>query len=485
MPRKRLARNHAVLLGIVTLALALRLLDFNDPWSWNHGAGFRNAHGAFHTGALANSFYRHGFAESRFMPFFWRIERTDGTVERLTYTHHPALYPVISGVSLILFGHHEWALRLPAVVLSMLSLILLYRLALRIFGARVALLAAAAYATLPLAAHYGSQTCYECAIICLQLLALGTYHRWAGSGQTRALAWCALCIFIAGLFDWQGLFIVPGLLAHAAFFRGRETPERRWRVLLLPAAAVAAVLVHVVHIRIALPSEAAQHDFSLTVRFILDPRGTVLNYLDSQRLMLIQVLTIPGLAWLTIAVAQQLGWLRRRALVESFFGGGVIFVMALTGILNIVLFPGRSRDHEFYYMLSLPYICFSLAIAADGLLGVARRSRAAHAAVALALVLTMGWFVVRDVAFWRYYRGTELRETVDRQPFASILDNPESIVITNHGRGLLLAFYARAELIPQINTSGDLVRVTQRLLGWTRPGRPVWFVHDTTVVRIS
>src|SRR5262245_15094215 len=86
---------------VLLLGLGLRIVGALQPWD---GADWHSALGGFGTGAYARNFADHGFLESRLMPYRWRVELADGTVERFWYPHHPALYSLLSGAAVRLFG---------------------------------------------------------------------------------------------------------------------------------------------------------------------------------------------------------------------------------------------------------------------------------------------------------------------------------------------------------------------------------------------
>ena len=62
------------LVAIVVAGLALRVVGVLTPWD---GRSFHSAFGGYETGAFARSFAQHGFLESRFMPYRWRVELSD------------------------------------------------------------------------------------------------------------------------------------------------------------------------------------------------------------------------------------------------------------------------------------------------------------------------------------------------------------------------------------------------------------------------
>jgi len=461
----------ALLAAILALALGLRLLGIAEPWS---GRGFKSAFGTHTTGAHARNFHEHGFAESGWMPYFSRVELADGTLVRDWYAHHPALVAVLSGLSMRVFGPHEWAITLPWVLFSLLSVALVARLARALWGGREELLAALFMAVLPLSAWYGAIAWVDGAVIsCYAFVAL-RYLAWQRGGGQCELRLGALGVLVGGLFDWSMLLVLPGLGLHAFATRGlRGALPALW----LPAGGLAAVGLHKLHMLAVLPRELVYADTSATVAWVRSMPVPLLEFVRLQLEYLARYLTLPLALALLPALALQL-----RALRSGRRDEGALLALALAppGVLYIALAPARSVNHDFFFFLSLPWVALALARLASGAHEAlrARFGRAGTAAgmLALALLGANGARVV--VELWRAQRSDSIEQLARAPWFAPALDDPRAVIAANTGVGLTLGAYARAALLNGIDTPERLLELRERVLSKLGPDRRVLFLFD-------
>lgn len=464
-------RRTALLAAVLALALGLRLLGIAEPWS---GRGFKSAFGTHTTGAHARNFHEHGFAESGWMPYFSRVELADGTLVRDWYAHHPALVAVLSGASMRVFGPHEWAISLPWVLFSLLSVVLVARLARALWGAREELLAALFMAVVPLSAWYGAIAWVDGAVIaCYAFVAL-RYLAWQRGGGTRELAIGALGVLVGGLFDWSMLLVLPGLGLHALATRGLRGALP---ALLLPAGGLAAVALHKLHMLAVLPSELVHADTSATVAWVRSMPVPLPEFVRLQLSYVARYLTPPLALALLGALALQL-----RALLPGRRDEGAWLALALAppGVLYVSLAPARSVNHDFFFFLSLPWVALSLArlasLAHEALR--ARFGRTGMLAGGLALAVLAANCARVVVELWRAQRSDSIEQLAQAPWFAPALNDPRAVIAANTGVGLTLGAYARAALLNGIDTPQKLLDLRERVLSRLEPGRRVLFLFD-------
>jgi 4-amino-4-deoxy-L-arabinose transferase-like glycosyltransferase len=472
MSASRPSRSAAIALAaVLALALGLRLLGIAEPWS---GRGFKSAFGTHTTGAHARNFYEHGFSESGGMPYFSRVELADGALVRDWYAHHPALVALLSGVSMRVFGPHEWAITLPWVLCSLLSVALVARLARALWGEREQLLAALFMAVLPLSAWYGAIAWVDGAVIsCYAFVAL-RYLAWQRGGSWRELALGASGVLVGGLFDWSMLLVLPGLGLHALATRG-------WRgalpALWLPAGGLAAVALHKLHMLAVLPRELVYADTSATVAWVRSMPVPLSEFVRLQLSYIARYLTPPLALALLAALAVQL-----RALVPGRREAGALLALALAppGVLYIALAPARSFNHDFFFFLSLPWVALGLArlaaLAHAGLRARLGRPGVVLGALALAVLAANCTRVV--VQLWRAQRSDSIAQLAQAPWFAPALGDPRAVIAANTGVGLALGAYARAALLNGIDTPQELLELRERVLSRLGTGRRVLFLFD-------
>ena len=156
------------------------------------------------------------------------------------YLHHPPLLHLVIAALFSLFGEHEWVARLVPVGCSLASLVFFWLLVRSCGGVRLATLAAAVFACLPMQLRYGAMVNFE---PCVLMLILGTLLclRWHSVTARPGWKYGALAFVIAGLWvDWaMHLFVIA---ICACWLLRRRRDDRRFAVVLLLTAALSGVI---------------------------------------------------------------------------------------------------------------------------------------------------------------------------------------------------------------------------------------------------
>jgi len=482
-------RGRWVLAAILFAAFLVRAPELNDPWP---AEGFKAGFGGFAVGAHARGFEQHGFLESGLLPFYWRIERADGTAEYDTYSHHPPFYALLSGLSLRVFGPEEWAIRLPWLLISLLAIAALHRFFARVWGSGTAALCSVFLAIAPLSSWWSTLVWCDFAVLALYGMALHRYVLWLRDGRRGDLLVVAGYFLAGGFVDWTMHFILPGLVLHG-FLAVRGRKERQgWSgpaaLLCLPAAAGLSVLVHSLHMRLVLPPESARADLSDTLAWVLnypEPMGEFiarqwgyfLNYVPWP----LALFVVAGLAWIVFSAARSLvqGSLdRERSLALALLPPGLIYVFC---------FPARSWNHDFFIYLSLPAFAIAAALA---FLAVRRACAALPAPLATVLPVLLGCLLVvsgvnRHGELLDDQRSDRVALLVEQAWMADLLQDPSGVVLTCNGVGNFLPFYSRAAIVHSVNFPSDVEDMRARVLSDLPPGsRPVFLfdLHHTRVL---
>ncbi|MDH4225181.1 MAG: glycosyltransferase family 39 protein, partial [Deltaproteobacteria bacterium] len=157
--------------------------------------------------------------------FYWEWSRHPD----LAYYSHPPMVAWLIGASTWLFGTHEFSVRLPAIVLQMATVALVWRMGYELGGKRFALWAGGLYALLPLSVVFGSMITTDRGLIFFWALAAwgvkqavvdGRRGYWYGAGL--ALGGMLLSKFFAFLFFPS---VGAWLLAHPRHRRQWITKE--------------------------------------------------------------------------------------------------------------------------------------------------------------------------------------------------------------------------------------------------------------------
>jgi 4-amino-4-deoxy-L-arabinose transferase-like glycosyltransferase len=158
-------------------------------------------------------------------PVLWTAAHAGPGAADSTYMHHPLGVFWTAEAFIALFGAHNWALRLPAVIASTLCPLLVYRIARAVWGPVEAGLGALAYVSLPITLGFSNFHALEGPVIVGLLAATWGYVRYL---QTYRERWALLSL--AGYLwalnnDWPAYFwmaVFGGLL----FLRNFIVPPR-------------------------------------------------------------------------------------------------------------------------------------------------------------------------------------------------------------------------------------------------------------------
>lgn len=163
--------------------------------------------------------------------------------------HHP-LYAVLAHASRAVFGESPWAVRLPAMVLGVAAIPVLYRLGLLVARQREALLAALLLSVNYHHVWFSQNARGYSAIAFVALVTMWTLLRGVETGQTRYFIWYAVAAALGAYTHLTTIFVVVGhalALAVYLLMPGRPREVRAlWRggIIAFGLAAVLTLLLY-------------------------------------------------------------------------------------------------------------------------------------------------------------------------------------------------------------------------------------------------
>ncbi len=246
-------RARIVLAGVLALSAALMLANIRQPWIGIDGnAGVKRS-------VEAKNYLRHGFIATKF-GLANNYEHVSDVRDLHYYQHHPPLTSVIIAMSFLGFGTSEASARLPFILLTLSSILMLYVIAKRCYGERAALLSAFIFSILPMTTFFGRVPSYEVVTLFFILASVHFYLKWLDREQP-AFLWLFLCGYFAALWsDWPAYFL--GVLVFGHFlWAGRANKTKGGRTLalvLIPAVTVAAFASFLYYAYLVRPSDV--HD---------------------------------------------------------------------------------------------------------------------------------------------------------------------------------------------------------------------------------
>ncbi len=298
--------------------------------------------------------------------------------------HHPFGMNYISAFCLWVFGHRDFVVHLPAVVLSSFIPPLLYGIAKERWGKPVGAVAAAAYVVVPIAVGFSGFWALETPCIFGALLFFWGHSRQMATGKDRYMVASLLGLGCACMGDWAGYLIVLPTLGWAmlrAFVLPagltpslRFAPYARWWALSV-AVACATLLFsiglffkanHVSDWLSAGDTRSAGHEGRL--EDVLEARAHWIDFSFTPIAIFVGKLAAP------VCV---LRWIATRRDEETYSLG---FLFA--GVIQYVVFKEGADVHIFWPHYFAAYFALSLAELAATTASVAGwiAKRLAHAA---------------------------------------------------------------------------------------------------------
>jgi hypothetical protein len=232
-----------LLLALVFLfAAVFRLAVLNRPFAYDP----EGSSGALN-GVLARNYLRFDLASTHGMPVLTVGPR--GATPIAFYSDHPPLVPLLIVPFYAAFGVGEWQTRAPIALITLGAIGVLYLLLASAGRRRGALLAAAAFATVPMTLYFGGfPDVMGMPLVLGVLLATLAYLRFHRAPDGRRLIGVIAAFTFAALCDWPAFVLVPVFTTH--FVATRPRGEWAW-VLGFGGAACALFAAVYVYIGVA------------------------------------------------------------------------------------------------------------------------------------------------------------------------------------------------------------------------------------------
>lgn len=316
------------------------------------------------------------------------------------YVHHPPFVGVMTAESFRWFGAHEWSARLPALIASILSIVMLYVVCRSAAGTGVALSAAAIMAALPMAAFYGAFVdVLGSQILLASLVTFWLYSRWNASRRTSDLLGYLGVFLLSTTMDWPVYLLALALFLHHLVHPGPR--GRSHAIWLLPLAVFGSFAAHLAVIHYHAGGTLgklgnafqAEHDHGIPLpEWTAEMWKTWLGFQwrNYERLYTTPIMVLTG-GWILVGV---LGALCRR--VPR--GTAIVMSFALMGFGYALMFPVGSAMHEYMTIFAIPAVSVAPALAIHAALRVVRAPRVRAALVVVFVGALVGYASTRTVA---------------------------------------------------------------------------------------
>jgi|GEM_PF-7132456 len=220
--------------SVAILAFVVRIRDINRPFT--EYFKYINCQYAVY----ARNYIWYGYMTTKLGLVSTPYYVTDGNFEY--YFHHPPLTSIWISLFFRIFGITEASVRLAEIVLSMLTLFLIYKISKKLWGEKTAIVSSILFALMPLTAYYDRITAPDYSTMPFILSTLYFYILWSESREPKHLLYMSLSLFVGAWFDWQAYIIVLGIILHAILFGFNKN---RKVILILLSTAFLAFLAYV------------------------------------------------------------------------------------------------------------------------------------------------------------------------------------------------------------------------------------------------
>ena len=178
------------------------------------------------------------------------MNRASGPQGRGPYIHHPVLPHEFVTLTFLLFGEHEWSVRLAALIPSFASLLILTAMAWRDLGPVAGAVAALVFAIVPVNVWYSVNMDQGFPSIACLLGFFFFYRRWLVAPTDDRTAWragLAALVFeaLAGGFEWSPYFAFPAIFAHVIWTAARRRGRFVRFACLHPLTVIVPLATHV------------------------------------------------------------------------------------------------------------------------------------------------------------------------------------------------------------------------------------------------
>ncbi len=385
--------------GLTVVLAGLLAWHAPDPWRYLHDDNGRRY------SSYARTHLALGLGVTRGHDFF--LDRRDGRL--IPYGHHPSGLGLLLAAWFRLMGDDgpRTARALPA-CFHLASALLLFGLLRRQYPGPPGVIAALAFAVVPMSAYFGKMVNFEPLVLPFLIGAVVGWWRWA---DRVARGWPTLagaCVALGALIDWP-ILLAPLVMVADGLGRWRRGEgahvARASGALALGTLVVAAGVAFWV----SRPVGGAELGRAVGFRLRLHEgyswwrlAGKLVDY--NRRYFTEPVFAASlAAAWLLARRARQRALASRERLLALF--GAV-------GIFPVVAFPTSARYHAYWQFYLLPYATLALAYVLDEL-GTRLPGRARHvvyAAVVAGIVVSSGVTLVGRYARPSGYVARQMRE---------------------------------------------------------------------------
>jgi len=329
-----------------------------------------------------------------------------------------------------IFGVHEWAARLPALLSGIAAVYLLYLILIGLYGRKEALLGAFLFAITPMEVYFSRIVLEDAYQIPLILLSVFYFLRWSRDEKTKNLLWTAGSLALAIHVKITSLYIIGVFLLYLYTTKKRLLKE--FNVLAAFAAALLAPFLWKLLLfgNFRIPPHTQGTDYLILLQW---------SYYKSMMLVWAGYITPLILFLFALGLYKVSGELRKHMFVVLWLMGSLAFLLVSVPF---------SFIHAYYSLAAVPAVCSIASLSA----GSRYFKRPILAAVILLLSTIPSTYVIYSIQYPYVEVGEYIQNATNASEY-SVMEPPSSYYAKRNSVGYASSLAELESLEKEYNLS--------------------------------
>ncbi len=345
---------------VVILAGCILSIDITEPW-----IGYNDWGGSFFS-IQGRNYLEYGYLSTQFAP----VMNVGAATERefSYYLNYPHLYVLLISFSFHTFGVHEWSARLVGIVFSLGNIIMLYLIARKLWGKKIAVISSLFLVLTPLFAFFGRVICFEPISLFFILFVLYQYLFWIEFHKKKYFAFMVVGLIFGCITYWGVYYLPPLLFLHYVLVvKGNQ----KKKMLILPLVCIIIFVLFMSYtfylegvpgfeelydnflFRTSISDENTVWDFT-AYEFIREEISRIFDYIT-------WVIVLLSAFWAYRLIAMNRNMRNHSDLHNCSF----IILLFLLGLMHITVFSNSAWIHPYKIYYFLPAFVTSAALSID------------------------------------------------------------------------------------------------------------------------
>lgn len=304
-------------------------------------------------GTIARNYLDIGYLTTKLAPI--TVSGTVNPSEWEYYNHYSVFYPLLTSFSLLLFGVHEWSVRIVSTVFSLGILAAFYLICRRFLSAKIGLTGTLTIIFTPMFIYYGKLPVHEQPVIFFSLLSLFYYFLWSENSRKKNLALMTIFSGLSFAVSWTGFYMLLMITVHL-FLTNRKV----FLKIIYPHLLVFSIFIlHFAHIFFT----SSFQDFATALFDRTSTSVSLVVFVQRQVLWLLALYTKPlviislfNLLSLVILNIKKPKYVLKNTQFQ------ILLILFVWGFFQWLIAKGIAAIHDYMLIYFLPFIGLSTGL---------------------------------------------------------------------------------------------------------------------------